>query len=124
VQRVVLGIHQEGERHLEASSTSERLSVSRWLDRSAPPSQDTKAAEGQKEIEMADRIDQAAIEADLLLGLAQRGGGRRRIARLDLAARKCDLPGMARGPRCAASAERWARDDQTTGTSTAAAAPP
>src|SRR5258708_6872688 len=57
--------------------------------------QNAKAAEGQIKVEIPERLDQYGREADLLLGLTQRGPSRRLLA-VDLAARKGDLAGIAR----------------------------
>src|SRR5262249_38947422 len=57
--------------------------------------QDAKAAEGEIEVEIADRLDRVVGKPDLFLGLAHGGGGRRRVVRIDLAAGKRDLPGVA-----------------------------
>ena len=56
--------------------------------------QDTKSETGSVEIEIADRIDEFAGKADLLLGLAQRGVERRSVGRIDLAAGKGNLAGV------------------------------
>src|SRR5580700_9716889 len=73
VQRVILRVHQEGERHLEGLvdlGMIERDPIP-GID-SSDRGQDAKAAERQIKVEMSDRIDQAGVEADLLLRLAQR----------------------------------------------------
>ena len=46
------------------------------------------------QIEIAERIDEIAIQPDLLLGLAQRGVERRSVGRIDLAAGKGNLAGV------------------------------
>src|SRR4051794_25336887 len=45
-------------------------------------------------VEIADRLNEAAVECDLLLGLAQRGRSRARINGVDLAAWECNLPSV------------------------------
>ncbi len=56
--------------------------------------QDAKSETGGVEIEIADRLDEFAFQADLFLGLAQRGVERRGVGRIDLAAGKGNLAGV------------------------------
>jgi hypothetical protein len=55
---------------------------------------DAKAGCRQIGIELTDQRHCFRIEADLFLGLAERGRRRARIAGVDLAAGKGDLPGV------------------------------
>src|SRR5262249_47597074 len=57
--------------------------------------QNAKAAEGQIEVEIPERLDQRRRQADFLLGLTQCSPCGRFVT-IDLAARKGDLAGMAR----------------------------
>src|SRR5271154_2007804 len=89
VALVVFRSHQEGERNLERLrhlGLVECESIARRHPRHRR--QDTEPAEGQIEIEIAERFDQRRGEADLLLGLAQRGTERALVMGFDLAARK------------------------------------
>ena len=90
----------------KASTTSPSLIVS--LKPGLHPRhrrQDAKAERGAVEIEIADRLDELALEADFLLGLAQRGIERRSVGRVDLAAGKGNLAGVVDrcGERCVSS---------------------
>ena len=93
---VVFRIHQEGERHLEGvdhfgfvdPEIEARLHFRQRR-------QDAEAERGAVEIEIADRLDELALQAHFLAGLAQRGIHRRGIGGVDLAAGKGNLPGMA-----------------------------
>ena len=58
---------------------------------------DHVAGDGGKIVERA-HIDLAGWQGDLLLGFAERGREERFIRRVPLAARKCDLPGVAPHP--------------------------
>src|SRR6185295_4280667 len=58
--------------------------------------QNSKARKGEIEIEIADRLDQVAVEPDLLMCFAQRSRDWRLIIGIDLAAWKRNLPGVAR----------------------------
>src|SRR6516164_4659917 len=71
---VVFRSHQEGERNLERLRHFRLVEIEgiAWRD-PRHRRQDTETAEGQIEIEIAQRLDQCRSEADLLLGLAQRG---------------------------------------------------
>src|SRR6195256_1889859 len=94
---MVLGAHQEVEWHLEG--VGDLGSIERELVAGRDPRdhrQNAKAREGEIEIEIAERLYETRIEADFLLGLAQRGRERALVALIDLAARECDLPGMVR----------------------------
>src|SRR5215207_4083983 len=85
---MVLGIHQERQRHLEG--VNHLAFVDRQLEagfHARHRRQDAKSEGGSIEVEIADRLDEVAFEADLLLSLAQRGVERRSIGCVDLAAR-------------------------------------
>src|SRR4029077_20985613 len=73
VQRVILLVHQKGERHLKGIvdfGTIERGGERRIDARQRR--QNPKSREGEIEVEIADRLDQVAVETDLLMRLAQR----------------------------------------------------
>src|SRR5262249_22835136 len=96
VERVVLRVHEEGERDLEgvgafALAQHELVVGVNARDRR----QNTVAGEGEVKVEVADRVDERAGEPDLLRRLAQGGIGRGTILRFDLAAGKRDLSWMA-----------------------------
>src|ERR1700730_7252790 len=95
VDLVVLRIHQERERHLEGIVDFRLVDA----QRKAGPDfchrrQDAEPEARAVEVEIADRIDEAAIEPDLFPGLAQRSVERRSVGRVDLAAGKRDLAGV------------------------------
>src|SRR6478735_9029392 len=96
VNLVVLGIHQERERHLEGVNHFRLVDLQReaGLD-PRDRRQDAKSERGSVEIEIADRLDELALEADFLTGLAQRGIERGSVGRIDLAAGKGNLAGVA-----------------------------
>jgi hypothetical protein len=60
----------------------------------ATPGTIDKAGTGRMRIEIAEGLDVARIEADFLLRLAQGGGCRALVPRLDLASRTGDLSGI------------------------------
>src|SRR5262249_52987495 len=53
------------------------------------------------DVKIADRLNKAAVERDLLLGLTQRGRSRARIISVDLAAWERNLPSVVREMGCA-----------------------
>src|SRR6266700_33363 len=74
VHLVVRRIHQEGQRHLEGIDD---LAMVDAQCKAGPDAgdrrQDAESEAGAVDVEIADRIDEGAVEPDLLLGLAQRG---------------------------------------------------
>ena len=73
---MVLGIHQERQRHLEG--VNHLAFVDRQLEaglHARHRRQDAKPECGSIEVEIADRLDEVALEADFLLRLAKCGGG-------------------------------------------------
>src|ERR1700688_5151985 len=80
-------IHQESERHLEGGF--HLAGVEPELEarlHARDHRHDAIAERGHVEIEIAERLDEAAVEPDFLLGLAQRGCERDRIVSFNLAA--------------------------------------
>src|SRR5260221_4255154 len=94
---VVFRSHQEGERTLERLRYLGLVEIQGVSGRDPRQRrQDAEPAEGQIEIEIAERLDQRRRQTDLLLGLAQRGTDRAYVMGIDLAAGKRDLAGVAR----------------------------
>src|SRR3979409_1170736 len=96
VALMVLGAHQEVERHLEG--VGDLGSIERKLVAGRDPPhhrQNARPREGEIEIEVAKRLHETGIEADFLLGLAQRGRERALVALVDLSAREWGSPRTA-----------------------------
>ena len=97
---VVAPVEDVGERHLERLGDLVRVDRQRVGRRDdADDRGDLEPGAGDVGVEPADDADELARQADLLLGLAQRGGDGVGILLLDPAAGKRDLPGMRREMR-------------------------
>src|SRR3954468_8466127 len=97
VQRVILGIHQEGQRYLEGIGDFRFAQYQLVVGTDARDRrQDAIAGEGQIKVEIPDRLDQCRRKPDLLAGFAQGSIGWGPVVRVDLFAGKRDLAGMAR----------------------------
>ena len=96
MQLVIGGIHQERQGDLER--IIDFRAIERQFKAGRNPRQrrqNAKTETGGVKVEIADRLDEGAVEPDFLFGFAQRGIEWRGIARIDLAAGKGDLTGMA-----------------------------
>src|SRR5262249_14376458 len=94
---MVVFIHQEGKRHLERLDNLACIEHQMIIrGHASNRRQDAKAGERQVEIQVSDRIEQAGVEPNLFVSLSDGRRERARIVRLDLAAGKCDLAGVAR----------------------------
>src|SRR4029079_9754109 len=89
---VVLGRHQESERHLESVIGLVAVEPKRkaW-PHAREHGQNAVTERGHVNVKIADRLDKAAAKCDLLLGLAQRGRGRAFVTGINLSTGKRNL---------------------------------
>src|SRR5918993_1325123 len=92
VEFVAARVHQETERHLEGIVHLRRVEREREAGRKeADHGRYQEARAGQVGVEKAERAHEPRVEADLLLGLPQRGRERRGVSGVHPAAGKGDL---------------------------------
>ena len=99
---VVLGRHQESERHLESVIGLVAVQPKRKAGPHAREhGHDAIAERSHVNVKIADRFDKAAAKRDLLLGLAQRGRGRAFVTGINLSAGERNLSRVV-GKMCSA----------------------